>query len=123
VNNAFSRKASLPHMAFALQINQNNGLQNVALLCSLNPTLQQLLQCPFQRTWLSLFWLISPEAVLLTLKKKEGWPVISAGRAYGGNAGLAFAMCEARKKRKNRQGGLKHRYDLIFGYFPLRESN
>jgi hypothetical protein len=27
---AFSKKASLPHMAFALQISQNHGLQNVA---------------------------------------------------------------------------------------------
>jgi hypothetical protein len=39
--------------------------------------------------------------------KKECWPDKKAGREYGGNAGLAFAMCEARKKRKNRQGGLK----------------
>jgi len=33
---------------------------------------------------------------------------------YGGNAGLAFAMCEARKRRKNRQGGLKLFSVLIF---------
>jgi hypothetical protein len=33
---------------------------------------------------------------------------------YGVNDGLAFAMCEARKKRKNRQGGLKLFFVLIF---------
>ena len=44
---AVSRKASLPHKAFALQINQNHGLQNVAPLRSHWPMLQQLLLCPF----------------------------------------------------------------------------
>jgi hypothetical protein len=33
---------------------------------------------------------------------------------YGGNDGLAFAMCEARKSVKNRQGGLKLFSVLIF---------
>jgi hypothetical protein len=55
--------------------------------------------------------------------KNVGWPDRKAGRAYGGNGGLAFAMCEARKKRKNRQGALKLFSVLIFGYFPSRESN
>jgi hypothetical protein len=35
-----------------------------------NPTLQQLLLCPFLRSEPTLFYLISPEAVLLTLKQK-----------------------------------------------------
>jgi hypothetical protein len=83
-----------------------------------------------------MFYLISSEAVLLTgnmrkpanivmnLKQKnERWPDRKASRAYGGNAGLAFAMCEARKKRKNRQGAPKLFSVLIFGYFPSRESN
>jgi hypothetical protein len=65
---AFSRNASLPHLAFALQIRQNHGLQNVAPLRSLYPTLQQLLLCPFRRTGPPLFCLISSEAVLLTVK-------------------------------------------------------
>ncbi|HEY4196574.1 MAG TPA: hypothetical protein VGM63_13615 [Mucilaginibacter sp.] len=73
-----------------------------------------------------LFYLISPEAALLTLrqylwfKQKGRWPDRKAGRAYGVNDGLAFAMCGARKKRKNRQGGLKLFYVLIFGYFPSK---
>jgi hypothetical protein len=55
--------------------------------------------------------------------KNERWPDRKAGQVYGGNDGLAFAMCAARKKRKNRQGGLKLFSVLIFGYFPSRESN
>jgi hypothetical protein len=46
--------------------------------------------------------------------KKERWADRKAGRVYGGNDGLAFAMCVARKKRKNRQGGLKLFSVLIF---------
>jgi hypothetical protein len=46
-----------------------------------------------------------------------------ACRQAGGNDGLAFAMCAAQKKRKNRQGALKLFSVLIFGYFPSRESN
>jgi hypothetical protein len=34
--NQVSRKASLPHSAFTLQIRQNLGLQTIALLRSLN---------------------------------------------------------------------------------------
>jgi hypothetical protein len=74
-----------------------------------------------------LFWLILAEAGLLTLKTspyilsfKKHWPVIAAGRVHGGNAGLAFAMCAAQKKRKKRQGGWKHRYGLMFGYFASK---
>jgi hypothetical protein len=59
------------------------------------------------------------EKIKTGLKKKR-WPVIAAGRVYGGNAGLAFAMCEALQKRKNRQGGWKHRYDLIFWFFCIK---
>jgi hypothetical protein len=70
-----------------------------------------------------LFCLISAEAGLLTLKQKERRPDRKAGRVYGGNDGLAFALCGAQKKRKNRQGGLKLFSVLIFGYFPLRESD
>jgi hypothetical protein len=36
--------------------------------------------------------------------KKERWVDRKAGRVYGGNDGLAFAMCEARKKRKEPAG-------------------
>jgi hypothetical protein len=75
--NQVSRNASLPLpaaqaglMALALQISQNHGLQNVALLRSLCPTLQQLLLCPCRSTWPPLFYLILPEAVLLTGEKK-----------------------------------------------------
>jgi len=50
-------------------------------------------------------------------------PDKKAGRVYGVNAGLAFAMCEALQKRKNRQGGLKLFFVLIFGYFVSRQSN
>ncbi|MDB5141877.1 MAG: hypothetical protein JWQ66_590 [Mucilaginibacter sp.] len=56
-------------------------LQNVAPLRSLNPTLQQLLLCPFQCAWPALFWLISPEAVLLTSKQKM-WGGLTEKRAW-----------------------------------------
>jgi hypothetical protein len=52
---------------------------------------------------------------------KKRWPDRKAGRVYGGNDGLAFAMRGARKRRKNRQGGQKLFSVLIFGYFPSRE--
>ncbi|MEN0054919.1 MAG: hypothetical protein AAGC65_14685 [Mucilaginibacter sp.] len=49
---AFSRKASLPHMAFALQNRQNHGLQKVALLRSLNAlSFSKYLLCPLQPHW------------------------------------------------------------------------
>jgi hypothetical protein len=56
------------------------------------------------------------ESVLLhnPWNKSGQRPDRKAGRVYGGNAGLAFAMCEARKKRKNRQGGMKLFSVLIF---------
>jgi hypothetical protein len=55
-------------------------------------------------------------------KPKRGVARQKAGREYGGNAGLAFAMCEARKKRKNRQGGLKLFFVLIFCYFLIKQK-
>jgi hypothetical protein len=61
-----------------------------------------------------LFCLISPEAGLLTKAKKERWPDRKAGRVYGVNDGLAFAMCGALQKRKNRQSGWKLFSVLIF---------
>jgi len=36
--------------------------------------------------------------------KKERWSDRKAGRAYGGNDGLAFAMCGALQKRKEPAG-------------------
>jgi hypothetical protein len=64
---AVSRKASLPHGALALQINQNHGLQNI---CSTSFT-QGLrfanIAMPFPALKSPLFCLISPEAGLLTL--------------------------------------------------------
>jgi len=42
---------------------------------------------------------------------------------YGGNAGLAFAMCEALQKRKNRQGGLKLFFVLIFWLLFYQEKS
>jgi hypothetical protein len=69
---AFQQQGFFSHVAFALQISQNPGLQNVALLrlaaggrVRSNPLLPQLLLCPFRRSWPPLFWLILPEAVLL----------------------------------------------------------
>jgi len=44
--NACQQKGFSSHWAFALQIRQNHGLQNAALLRSLHPALQQLLLCP-----------------------------------------------------------------------------
>jgi hypothetical protein len=44
---AVSRKASLPHMAFALQINQNLGLQNVAPLRSRPANASATIAMPF----------------------------------------------------------------------------
>ncbi|MDP9047145.1 MAG: hypothetical protein M3N14_03350 [Bacteroidota bacterium] len=43
--NAFSRNASLPHMAFALQIRQNRGC-NIFAHVSHHPTLQQNIAMP-----------------------------------------------------------------------------
>jgi hypothetical protein len=45
--NQVSREASLPHMAFALQIRQNLGLQTIALLRSLKQPLLQIFAMPF----------------------------------------------------------------------------
>jgi hypothetical protein len=56
-------------MAFALQINQNRGLQYFAPLRSHLPLLLQSLLMLFPRSGPTLFWLISPEAVLLTGKE------------------------------------------------------
>jgi hypothetical protein len=54
--------------AFALQIWQNHGLQNIALLLSLKADTRQNLLCPFQCSRPPLFCLILAEAVLLTGK-------------------------------------------------------
>jgi hypothetical protein len=56
----------LPHKAFALQISQNHGLQNVAPLRSRVANASATIAMPFQRTMPLSFCLISPEAVLLT---------------------------------------------------------
>jgi hypothetical protein len=63
-----SRKASLSHRAFSLQISQNHELQNVALLRSRRANASTTITMLFLRSRLPLFWLISPEAVLLTGK-------------------------------------------------------
>jgi hypothetical protein len=42
-----SREASLPHLAFALQIRQNRGLQNVAPLRSLQAFASATIAMPF----------------------------------------------------------------------------
>jgi len=64
---AFSRNASLPHMASAPQIRQNHGLQ---LFCATSfahfPPLQQKLAMPLQPHRPALFCPLSPEAYLLT---------------------------------------------------------
>jgi hypothetical protein len=44
--NQVSKKASLPHIAFAPQTVQNHGLESFALLRSLFPSLLQKLLCP-----------------------------------------------------------------------------
>jgi hypothetical protein len=44
---AVSRKASLPHRAFALQISQNHGLQNVAPLRSRQADASTTIAMPF----------------------------------------------------------------------------
>ncbi|WP_426670651.1 hypothetical protein ACPPVU_05315 [Mucilaginibacter sp. McL0603] len=56
-------------------------------------------------------------------KQKERWVDKKAGRVYGGNDVLAFAMCEARKKRKKRQGGLKLFFVLIFWLLFYQEKS
>jgi hypothetical protein len=66
---AFSRKASLPHKAFALQISQNHGLHLSAPLHSLRPMLQRKFAMPLSRSRPPSFCLISSEAVLLSGKK------------------------------------------------------
>jgi hypothetical protein len=127
----FSRNASVPQKAFAMQIRQNHGLQNVApplASGSLSPTLQQLLLCPchaqativlpdFARSCSADGENEKSIASKTNLKQKKRWPDRKAGRAYGGNPGLAFAMCEARKKRKSRQGALK--LFSVLSYSPI----
>jgi hypothetical protein len=56
-------------LAFALQIRQNHGLQNVALLRSLCPTASATIAMPLPRTSPPLFCLILAEAVLLTVRE------------------------------------------------------
>ncbi len=63
-----SRKASLPQRVFALQINQKRGLQNVAPLRSPLANASATVGMPCQRSGPPSFWLISPEAFLLTAK-------------------------------------------------------
>jgi hypothetical protein len=63
--NQVSRKAFLPHLAFALQIRQNLGCKILPHFVRSLPPLQQILLCPCSRTWPTSFCLISPEAVLL----------------------------------------------------------
>jgi hypothetical protein len=53
----------------------------------------------------------------------ERWADKKAGRVYGGNDGLAFAMCEALQKRKNRQGGQKLFFVLIFWLLFYQEKS
>jgi len=64
--NQVSRNASLPHKAFALQIRQNHGLQNLALLRSRIARASASIAMPFPAHSPALFCLISAEAILLT---------------------------------------------------------
>jgi len=48
--NQVSRKASLPHLAFALQIRQNLGCKTLPYFVRAGPPLQQILLCPCSRT-------------------------------------------------------------------------
>jgi hypothetical protein len=62
---AFSRDASLPHKAFALQISQNHGLQSFCPDPHDSRPLQKFAM-PLQPHWPPLFCPLSPEAFLLT---------------------------------------------------------
>jgi hypothetical protein len=94
---AFSRKASLPHQALPA----NQAKPRAVKFCSTAFALANAsanITMPLPHSFPPLFCLISPEAVLLTLKKMSaGLTEKRAG--VGGNAGLAFAMRRARKKR------------------------
>ncbi len=57
---------------------------------------------------------IKPLALNKILKQNERWADRKAGRAYGGNDGLAFAMCAARKKRKEPAGSVEAFFCLDF---------
>jgi len=61
-----SRKASLPPRAFALQIRQNDGLQNLALLSFAQSPRFSKYCYALPAHGPALFCLISPEAFLLT---------------------------------------------------------
>jgi hypothetical protein len=64
--NQVSKKASLPHMAFAPQIGQNHGLESFAQLRSRRPLASAKVPMPLPRARPPLFCPLSPEAVLLT---------------------------------------------------------
>jgi hypothetical protein len=67
-----SRNASLPHLAFALQIGQNHGLLNLTSTSFAQfPTLRQGLLMPLQPHYPASFCPLSPEAYLLTGEKKS----------------------------------------------------
>ena len=109
--------------AFALQIRQTTAAILLPMFGTGHRFSKSLLM-PFPTLRPPLFCLISSEAVLLTgkgitklsgIKKSAG---LTEKRASGGgNDGLAFAMCEARKRRKNRQGGLK--LFSVLSYSPI----
>ena len=116
---AFSRKASLPTRPLPCKSGKNHGLQNVAPLRSLWAFASATIAMPLPRSWPPLFCLIAPEAVLLTLKqyfrlKPNARWAGRAGRVYDGNDGLAFAMCEARRKRKEPAGRAEAFFCLDF---------
>ncbi|MGZ3820107.1 MAG: hypothetical protein ACXVB6_05920 [Mucilaginibacter sp.] len=87
------------------------------------PTLEATIVLPdFFRSCSADGTIISAVILSKTANKSGQRPDRKAGRAYGGNAGLAFAMCAARKRRKNRQGGLKLFSVLIFCYFLIKQK-
>jgi hypothetical protein len=60
---AFSREASLPHKAFALQSSQNHGLQKVALLRSLIPHASANICYALPNTQAIMFCLLHPKLI------------------------------------------------------------
>ena len=68
--NQDSREASLPHLAFVLQIKQNHGLHYVALLSHPQPGASATKRYAPATAQANMFCLISSEAYLLSGRKK-----------------------------------------------------
>jgi hypothetical protein len=103
-------------MAVALQISQNHSCNTLPYYHSLIPCASAkfanalsvaqatIVLIDFTRSWSDDRGAFSTTALLNKPLIKECEADRKAGRVYGGNDGLAFAMCEARKRRKEPAG-------------------